>query len=69
MTGEPANGLRVGQPVTLLIHTADTHGNPRGRGGEDVTVELVGPESTTVSKVMGPSLVLRVYILRFKGLS
>jgi hypothetical protein len=36
-------GVVVGQPVSLLLHTQDRYGNSRAAGGEDVDVELSGP--------------------------
>lgn len=38
----------VGQPWHLWLHTADAHGNARGRGGEAVTVEVTGPDGSEV---------------------
>lgn len=66
LSGAPPEGLRVGEPVTLLLHTVDAHGNARGQGGEEVAVELHGPLGSQVREAWVVDNENGTYAARFK---
>ncbi len=66
VSGAPPEGLRVGEPVTLLLHTVDAYGNARGQGGEEVVVELHGPLGSQVREAWVVDNENGTYAARFK---
>ena len=54
LRGEALQGVVVGQPVSLLLHTQDRYGNSRAAGGEDVDVELSGPAGKLLNPRVPP---------------
>jgi Filamin/ABP280 repeat len=51
LRGAGLHGFVVGRRAALLLSARDRHGNARAVGGEDVTLNLSGPEGSSASRV------------------